>query len=255
MSSRVASGQLGATAIVGQMCGCESGRCPPSNHFSPFNLTAFRNSLRHFDDRIGMSVCPSVAPQNVASLRESLVFLRGPCFSRKGRRRVGLSVRLGRRCWVHCMAGWCAFVRVRSQSCLKLFATLQKMDERWLCLLLLLLVVLLPSFPSASSTKTRGSQTRRSTFPFTGRGAESQFILFGGAARTRRRPAHPRQGFAQKDANQDGPARERHRERERERERGGEGGKGVAKKSQEKRALGKGSRLSRGRSRSRRVTF
>ena len=45
------------------------------------------------------------------------------------------------------------------------------------------------------------------------------------------------------------------RERERERERGREGGKGVAKKSQEKRALGKGSRLSRGRSRSRRVTF
>ena len=112
------------------------------------------------------------------------------------------------------------------------------MDERWLCLLLLLLVVLLPSFPSASSTKTRGSQTRRSTFPFTGRGAESQFILFGGAARTRRRPAHPRQGFAQKDANQDGPARERHRERdiEREREREREGGRkrGCKKVAREK---------------------
>ena len=40
-----------------------------------------------------------------------------------------------------------------------------------------------PSTP-ASSTKTRGSQTEHSTIPLAQRGVESQFVLFGGAART-----------------------------------------------------------------------
>ena len=100
------------------------------NRFTPFNLTAFRNSLRLFDDRIGMSrrrrrrvgllvqfdaptaecAFPSFCER--VGARGLLVFLWGPCFSRKGERRsVGRTRSVG----VGCMRG-VAGVRVRLRS-------------------------------------------------------------------------------------------------------------------------------------------